>query len=230
MGLLERFQDKLIALKAEGRMRLKHQLEGEKAPVLTEAQVAAGHPKVSVESDFQGLSYGARVSTKFGWLWMSLATAFFVLMLYSVAQGVVRINGRLVTTPEWWHYLQMTAIYVPFLLIGFAFTMARYRVTLTDGQITVRWRIIPFLGWTWSLAVGDQVRVKLAFDGTEINGKPVPAVVMASGGKEISFGSMLKDDVKEYLAGAIQHYYGVPEEVNPSVTPDLPPGPPDLQA
>jgi hypothetical protein len=74
------------------------------------------------------------------------------------------------------------------------------------------------------------VRVKLAFDGTEINGKPVPAVVMASGGKEISFGSMLKDDVKEYLAGAIQHYYGVPEEVNPFVPPDLPSSPPDLQA
>ena len=212
MGLLERFQDKLIALKAEGRMRLKHQLEGEKAPVLTEAQVAAGHPKVSVQSDFQGLSYGARVSTKFGWLWMSLATAFFVLMLYSVAQGIVRINGRLVTAPEWWHYLQLTALYVPFLLIGFAFTVSRYRVTLTDDQITVRWRIIPFIGWTWSLAVGDRVAVKLAYDGTEINGKPVPAVVMASGGKEISFGSMLKDDVKEYLAGAIQHYYGLPNE------------------
>ena len=211
-------------------MRLKHQLEGEKAPVLTEAQVAAGHPKVSVESDFRGLSYGARVSTKFGWLWMSLATAFFVLMLYSVAQGIVRINGRLVTAPEWWHYLQLTALYVPFLLIGFAFTVSRYRVTLTDDQITVRWRIVPFIGWTWSLAVGDRVAVKLAYDGTEINGKPVPAVVMASGGKEISFGSMLKDDVKEYLAGAIQHYYGVPEEVNPSVPPDLPPGPPDLQA
>ncbi len=209
-------------------MRLKHQLAGEKAPVLTEAQVAAGHPKVSVESDFQGLSYGAHVSAKFGWVWMTLATAIFFLMLYATAQGVVRINGRLVTTPEWWHYLQLIALYVPFLLIGFAFTISRYRVTLTDNRIVIRWRITPFLGWTWSLAVGDQVTVKLAFDGTEINGKPVPAVVMASDGKEISFGSMLKDDVKEYLAGAIQHYYGQPEEAS-HVPPDLPPESPDRQ-
>jgi hypothetical protein len=230
MGLLERFQDKLIALKAQGRMRLKHQFEGEKAPVLTDAQVAAGHPKVSVESDFQGLSYGARVSTKFGWLWMSLATAFFVLMLYSVAQGVVRINGRLVTAPEWWHYLQLTALYVPFLLIGFAFTMSRYRVTLTDDRITIRWRIIPFVGWTWGLAVGDQVTVKLAYNGTEINGKPVPAVVVTSQGGETSFGCMLKDDIKEYLAGAIQHYYGVPAEVDSVVPLDVPPGLNDRQA
>jgi hypothetical protein len=229
MGLLERFQDKLIALKAQGRMRLKHQLEGEKAPVLTEAQVAAGHPRVSVESGFQGLSYGARVTTAFGWVWMTLVTAAFVVMFYATANGTVRINGRLVTEPAWWHYLELTALCVPFLLVGCALTMSRYRVTLTDDQIVIRWRVIPFLGWTWRLAVGDQVSVRLAYDGTEINGKPVPAVVMASGGKEISFGSMLKDDVKEYLAGAIQHYYGVPEEVNPSVPPDLPPESPDRQ-
>ena len=211
-------------------MRLKHQFEGEKAPVLTDVQVTAGHPKVSVESGFQGLSYGARVSTKFGWLWMTLATAILILMLYSTAKGVVRINGQLVVEPYWWHYLQLIAFYVPFLLIGFAFTMSRYRVTLADDRITVRWRIIPFIGWTWSLAVGNQVTVKLAYNGTEINGKPVPAVVIASDGKEISFGSMLKDDVKEYLAGAIQHYYGVPVETNPFAPPVLPPGSPDLQA
>ena len=227
MGLRERFQDKLIALKAHGRVRLKHQLEGARAPVLTDAQVAAGHPGVSVESDFQGLSYGARVSTRFGWAWLTVTLAVFGLFLFAGAKGALRVNGRLVTAPEWWHYLQVAALFVPFLLIGFAFTMSRYRVTLADDRITVRWRILPFLGWTWGLDVGEEVAVRLAYDGTEVNGEPVPAVVMASGGKEISFGSVLQDDVKEHLAGAIQHYYGLPAEAKPSVPPALPPGPPE---
>ena len=149
----------------------------------------------------------------------------FGFLLFATIKGNVRINGRLVVHPTWGDYAQLVGSYVPFLLAGIALTAARYRVTLTDDRVVVRWRMLPFVGWTWSLAVGEQVAVKLAYDGTEVNGKPVPAVVMSSEGRQLSFGSLLKADVKEYLAGAIQHYYGVPSEPPASVPPDLPPGP-----
>jgi hypothetical protein len=222
MGLLERFQDKLIALRSEARLRIKHRTEGKPAPELTEAQVAAGHPGVSVESDFRGLVYGTRVSNTFGWVWLIVTLAMFGLFMYASVQGVVRVGGRLVTSPEWWHFLGVVAFFLPFLLIGLAFTVSRYRITLTDERISVRWRILPFIGWTWGLAVAEEVAVRLAYDGTEINGQPVPAVVMVSGGEESSFGSMLTDDVKEYLAGAIQHFYGMPAQARPVAPPDLP--------
>jgi hypothetical protein len=225
MGLRERFQDKLMALHAQGRLRLKHEREGKKAPVLTEAQVAAGHPKVSVESDFQGLTYGARLNSMFGWIWLVLVNVIFGFLLFATIKGSARINGRLVVHPTWGDYAQLVGSYVPFLLAGIALTAARYRVTLTDDRVVVRWRVLPYVGWTWSLAVGEQVAVKLAYDGTEVNGDPVPAVVMSSEGEQLSFGSLLKEDVKEYLAGAIQHYYGVPAEPPAFVPPDVPPGP-----
>jgi hypothetical protein len=92
--------------------------------------------------------------------------------------------------------------------VGFAFTLARYRVMLSDAAVVVRWRILPYLGWTWKLAVGEEVLVKLAFRGSKQNKKPVESVVVASLGKEINFGAFLPEDVKEHLAALIQDYYG----------------------
>ncbi len=138
-----------MALHAQGRLRLKHEREGQKAPVLTEAQVAAGHPKVSVESDFQGLTYGARLNSKFGWVWLVFVNVIFGFLLFATIKGSVRINGRLVVHPTWGDYAQLVGSYVPFLLAGIALTAARYRVTLTDDRVVVRWRMLPFVGWCW---------------------------------------------------------------------------------
>ena len=33
---------------------------------------------------------------------------------------------------------------------------------------------------------------------------------MSSEGKDIDFGAFLANDVKEFLAGAVRHYYGEP--------------------
>jgi len=99
---------------------------------------------------------------------------------------------------------------VPFFLVGFAFSLARYRVTLSDEAFIVRWRILPYLGWTWTLPVGEGVAVTLAFRGSSENKKPVESIVVTSLGKETHFGAFLPVDVKEFLAGAIRHYYGEP--------------------
>ena len=99
---------------------------------------------------------------------------------------------------------------MPFFLVGCAFTVARDRVPLSDAAVGARWRILPYLGWTWTLPVGDGVAVTLAFRGSSENKKPVESIVVASLGKETHFGAFLPADVKEFLAGAIRHYYGEP--------------------
>lgn len=107
----------------------------------------------------------------------------------------------------YYHKRILHLISVPVLLIGLALTISRYRLTLTDKLITLRWRILPFFGWTWKLSVGEDVLVRLANRGFEQNGQPLESVVMVSQAQEINFGAFLPNDVKEYLAGAIQHYY-----------------------
>jgi hypothetical protein len=139
-----------------------------------------------------------------------------------MSQGSVKMNGRMVTQPDWWHFALLTLFYVPFFLVGFAFTLARYRVTLSDAAVVVRWRILPYLGWTWTLPVGDDVVVRLAFRGSKQNKKPVESVVVASLGKEHHFGAFLPEDVKEHLAGLIQDYYGPPASSGESAVPFIP--------
>jgi hypothetical protein len=132
------------------------------------------------------------------------------------------MNGRLVGQPDGWHFVLLGLFYIPFLLVGFAFTLARYRVTLSDEAVIVRWRILPYLGWTWKLAVGDDVQVKLAFRGSTQNKKPVDSVVVASLGEEHHFGAFLPEDVKERLAGLIQDYYGAPASSGEGAAPFIP--------
>ena len=163
---------------------------------------------MSVESDFQGVSYGVRLGTWFGWFWLIFTCVHCVALFYGLSQGSVKMNGRMVAQADWWHFALLALFYVPFFLVGFAFTIARYRLTLTDELVTLRWRILPFLGWTSTLSAGDAVKASLAFRGSRENKKPVDAVVVASQGKEIHFGAFLPEDVKEHLAGLIRHYYG----------------------
>ena len=195
-------------MKAELDARQAAMAAGRKAKLLTDEEVARGHPKVKVESDFQGVSYGVRLGTWFGWFWLIFTCIHCVALFYGLSQGSVKMNGRMVAQADWWHFALLALFYVPFFLVGFAFTIARYRLTLTDELVTLRWRILPFLGWTSTLSAGDAVKASLAFRGSRENKKPVDAVVVASQGKEIHFGAFLPEEVKEHLAGLIRHYYG----------------------
>jgi len=208
MGLIKELGSRLTRMKAEVDARQAALALGREAKVLSDEEVARGHPKVSVESDFQGVSYGVRLGTWFGWFWLIFTCVHCVALFYGLSQGSVKMNGRMVAQADWWHFALLALFYVPFFLVGFAFTIARYRLTLTDELVTLRWRILPFLGWTSTLSAGDAVKASLAFRGSRENKKPVDAVVVASQGKEIHFGAFLPEDVKEHLAGLIRHYYG----------------------
>jgi len=208
MGLIKELGSRLTRMKAEVDARQAALALGREAKVLSDEEVARGHPKVSVESDFQGVSYGVRLGTWFGWFWLVFTCVHCVALFYGLSQGSVKMNGRMVAQADWWHFALLAIFYVPFFLVGFAFTVARYRLTLTDELVTLRWRILPFLGWTSILSAGDGVKASLAFRGSRENKKPVDAVVVASQGKEIHFGAFLPEEVKEHLAGLIRHYYG----------------------
>lgn len=208
MGLREEFLAKFARLKAELAARQAAMAAGREAKVLSDEEVARGHPEVSVESDFQGVSYGVRLRTWFGWFWLIFTCVHCAALFYGLSRGSLQMNGRMVEQPDWWHFALLALFYVPFFLVGFAFTVARYQVTLTDDLVTVRWRILPYLGWTWRLPVGETVQVCLAFRGSRENKKPIESVVIASLGKETHFGAFLPADVKEHLAGLIRDYYG----------------------
>lgn len=208
MGLREEFLAKFARLKAAAEARQAAMAAGRDAPALTDEQVARGHPKVSVESGLQDVSYGVRLGTWFGWFWLVFTCVHCVALFFGLSQGSLKMNGRTVAYPEWWHFALLAFFYVPFFLVGFGFTVARYRLTLTDGHVSFRFRILPYVGWTSTLPAGDAVKVTLAYRGSKQNKRPVDSVVVASQGKEIHFGAFLPDDVKERLAGLIRHYYG----------------------
>jgi len=222
MGIREDFLAKFALLKAAAEARNATLTAGRPAKVLTAEELAQGHPKISATSDFQGVSYGLRLSTGFGWFWLIFTCVHCVALFYGMSQGSVKMNGRMIEQPDWWHFALLALFYVPFFLVGFAFTIARYRVALSDDAVVVRWRILPYLGWAWKLAVGEEVMVKLAFRGSKQNKKPVESVVVASLGKEINFGAFLPEGVKEHLAGLIQDYYGAPASSAESAAPFIP--------
>ena len=222
MGLREDFLAKFALLKAAADARNATLTAGRPAKVLTAEELTEGHPKVSVATDFQGVSYGVRLGTWFGWFWLIFTCGHCVALFYGMSQGSVKMNGRMITQPDWWHFVLLALFYVPFFLVGFAFTLARYRVTLSDAAVVVRWRITPYLGWTWTLPVGEDVVVRLAFRGSSENKKPVESVVIMSLGKETHFGAFLPADVKEHLAGLIQDYYGVPASSGETAAPFIP--------
>ena len=222
MGIREDFLAKFALLKAAADARNAKLTAGRPAKVLTAEELTQGHPKVSVATDFQGVSYGVRLGAWFGWFWLIFTCVHCVALFYGMSQGSVKMNGRMIEQPAWWHFALLALFYVPFFLVGFAFTIARYRVALSDDAVVVRWRILPYLGWTWKLAVGEEVMVKLAFRGSKQNMKPVESVVVASLGKEINFGAFLPEGVKEHLAGLIQDYYGAPASSAESAAPFIP--------
>ncbi|MEY4307532.1 MAG: hypothetical protein RJA95_900 [Verrucomicrobiota bacterium] len=207
MGIREDLLAKLAALKRSAEAQKAALRAGRPAKALTAAELARGHPKVSVDVGFQSTVYGTRLGGCFGWCWLIFTCVHCVAMFYGLSRGSVKVSGTLVAHPAWWHYLVLALFYVPFFLVGFAFTVARYRVILTDASVVVRWRILPYVGWTWTLPVGEVVDVSLAYRGSRQNDKPSEAIVVSSQGKDIDFGAFLAPDVKEHLAAAIRYYY-----------------------
>jgi len=207
MGIREDFLAKLVAMKQSWTTRDAALLAGRPAKALSAEELTKGHPKVSSLIGFQATVYETRMGGCFGWFWLTFTTVHCVAMFYGLSRGSVKVSGALVEQAVWWQYLGLALFYVPFFLVGFAFTVARYRVELTNDMVVVRWRILPYIGWTWHLPVGDEVKVSLAYRGSSENDKPSMAIVVASQGKDIDFGAFLADDVKEFLAGAIRFYY-----------------------
>lgn len=196
---------------AEGRAacpwcRTEQDAEGGEV-VVASAATAAAHPKVSQRVEGVEQVYATRQGSWFGWFWLTFTTVHCAFMFYGLAQGTVRVNHQVVTHPTVWHFLGMAAFYSIFFAVGFAFTLSRYTVRLRDDLLTVRYRLFPFVGWTWKLAVGETIKVSLAFRGARENGNAVSAVVLTSDGKEVSFGSFLAKDVKQHLAAAIDRFY-----------------------
>ena len=223
MGLIKDLGAKLARMKEEADARNVALHAGRPAKALTEEELAKGHPKVTSSIDLLGVSYGVRLGTWFGWIWLAFTCLHGAFMFAGLSGGTVKMNGTLIAQADWGHFLSLSLIYVPFLLIGLAFSVARYRVTLSDAAFVVRWRVLPYLGWTWTLPVGEEVAVTLAFRGSSENEKPVESIVITSLGKETHFGAFLPVDVKEFLAGAIRHYYGEPaagEVSTPFITND----------
>ena len=208
MGIRKDFLAKLAAMKQSSATRDAALLAGRPAKALSAEKLTKGHPKVSSLIGFQATVYETRMGGCFGWFWLTFTSVHCLAMFYGLFRGFVRVSGALIAQAAWWQYLGLALFYVPFFLVGFAFTVARYRVELTDDMVVVRWRILPYIGWTWRLPVGDEVKVSLAYRGSSENDKPSMAIVVASQGKDIDFGAFLADDVKEFLAGAIRYYYG----------------------
>ena len=172
--------------------------------------VEAGHPKVRRVVEGDVVSYETRMGSCFGWFWLLFTIVHCGFMFFGMSQGNVKVNGRMVANPEWWYFALLALFYVPFFLVGFAFTISRYAVRLAPDRLRVRWRVLPGLGWTWELPVGAEVRVFQAYRGAKENKRPVMAIVVASQGQEIDFGSFLAKDIKAFLVAAIVDYYGEP--------------------
>ena len=219
MGLQEDLLTAFTRLKAESDAQQAALLAGRPARVLRGEERAKGHPKVSVESDSPGLAYGVRLSTDFGWLWLIFTCFHCGALAYAMFQGPGLINGQMVDRLEWQFFALVALVYMPFFLIGFALTVSRYRVVLTDAAVIVRWRIVPYLGWTWTLPTGGDVEVRLAYRGTRVNGKPLESIVIDSLGREFRFGALLPLDVKEHLAGLIRDYYSATSVEDGSAAP-----------
>lgn len=183
------------------------------AVVVSGGPVSPSHPKVKERLEGTERVYVTRQGNCFGWFWLAFTTIHCALMFWGLVHGQVHSgrNGPVIADPSVWHYLGFVAFYSVFFAVGFAFTLSRYTVRLRDDLITVRYRLFPFVGWTWQLAAGEAVQVSLGYRGARSNGRAEKAVVVVSDGKEINFGSFLEADVKGYLASSIDAYYNAPE-------------------
>ena len=175
--------------------------------MVTALPAGATHAKVAQRVEGAEQVYTTRQSSWFGWIWLIFTIVHCGFMFTGLALGTVKMNKQLIVNPTVWHFLGLAAFYSLFFAVGFAFTLSRYTVRLADREVMVRYRLCPFVGWTWRLPVGETIRVTLADRGSRQNSQTVRAIVIVSAEKEINFGSFLDNDVKQYLAAQIDGYY-----------------------
>jgi hypothetical protein len=211
MAKLDLLRSWFARQKAAAEARQSAEREGRLVTPWDPAELAKGCPGVRLQADFQGVAYSVRSGRWFGWFWLAFTSVHCFFMFKGFSAGKVTVNGSLVAAPPFWALLLLGLFYVPFFLVGFAFTLARYQVVLAPDKLLVRWRVLPYVGWTWSLATGEQVEVRLAFRGAKSNNRPVDAIVVSSQGREVDFGAFLDEKKKAYLAAAIRDYYDAGE-------------------
>ncbi|MFM9015933.1 MAG: hypothetical protein ACKOLZ_00225, partial [Verrucomicrobiota bacterium] len=179
--------------------------------------LAAGHPKVT--ADQSGRTVVLHVRSGGGlvariWFGVSLLLlAIFAAIVFSGAE--MRVNGRLIKEPGPEHYALILLLPALFTLAGVAMLALRRRLTLTPDQVRSEILLPAGLGWSERLAVHGPASAFLAFRGAKVNGRAVDAVVVSSGGKEISFGSFMEEGLKEYLVAVIADHYGAGEPSAP---------------
>ncbi len=203
--------DEVFAGRGAGEVFCPWCAEGQSADAAAPSpgvSIEAGHPKVRRTIEGEAITYDTRLGSCFGWIWLIFTVVHFGFMFYGMSQGSVKVNGRLVSNPDWWMFALLGLFYLPFFVVGLAFTVSRYSVRLTPERLRVRWRFFPGLGWTWELATGADVVVRQAYRGAKENKRPVMAIVVASQGQEIDFGNFLAKDIKAFLVAAIRDYYG----------------------
>lgn len=169
------------------------------SPAADAARLVRGHPRVTVKSEGSATVYQTRLGTTFGKIWLALCAVIIggCLVMALMPGRSVSVADRLVPV----------VLSAPMLLVGLVFTRTTYRVRLSDDEVEVRLRVLGPIGMAWRLRVGERVDAFLAFRGVSSNDQPEKALVVASGGREISFGNLLPMDRKEHLAAAIRDYY-----------------------
>lgn len=172
--------------------------------------LSGGHPKVAAEQSGDEVVLLVRSGGGlFAWIWTGASLLLLGVFAAAVLLGAeLHINGRLIREPGPEHYAVFLLVPALFALGGGATLAARRRITLSPSSVRSELLLLPRVGWSERLAVTGPVNPFLAHRGASMNNRPVEAVVVSSGGEEISFGSFMGEDLKAYLVAVIADYYG----------------------
>jgi hypothetical protein len=85
---------------------------------------------------------------------------------------------------------------ISFLLFG------KWVITLNEGAGTV-FMGVGSLGWTRRFAYDRSTVVSLRLTNTRVNNVPQKGISVRTGGQELVFGTLIKDEVKQFIAAAI---------------------------
>ncbi|MCE7973478.1 MAG: hypothetical protein DYG92_04005 [Leptolyngbya sp. PLA1] len=103
---------------------------------------------------------------------------------------------------------------IPFMLIGLltaAFAVVglwgavRVRLRREDGEVFLGFMNI---GWRKTFRPAEVTAVALEDSGTRVNRKAVPHIVLKCLGEEVKFGTLLKEDRRNFVYGALKQVLG----------------------